>query len=48
MPHFMDVAPEYQTVSGMKPDAEKHQIFVDFEPVTFFFIFFFFASELRQ
>ncbi|XP_031619587.1 sensory neuron membrane protein 2 [Contarinia nasturtii] len=34
LPHMLNTAPEYQTVSGLKPDLEKHLIFADIEPNT--------------
>lgn len=45
MPHMFGAAAEYQTVKGIHPDANKHTIFADIEPVSDkpkkrFFIFF--------
>lgn len=34
LPHMLGAAPEYQTVDGIHPDVEKHQTFVDVEPVS--------------
>lgn len=36
-PHFFNADPFYHDqVDGMKPDKEKHQFFMSFEPVTYF------------
>ncbi|KAJ6640865.1 Lysozyme S [Pseudolycoriella hygida] len=34
MPHLLDVAPQYKTVKGLHPDAERGKTFVDVEPKT--------------
>lgn len=37
LPHMLGTAAEYRTVDGLKPDAKKHLIFADIEPVCIFF-----------
>lgn len=32
-PHMLETAEDYRTATGLHPDAEKHKIFVDLEPV---------------
>lgn len=33
LPHMLNTAPEYSTVSGLHPNEDKHLIFADIEPV---------------
>lgn len=35
-PHMLDTATAYKTVIGLHPDAEKHGIYAEFEPVCVF------------
>lgn len=37
MPHMLNAAPEYtRLIKGQNPDPEKHQIFIEVEPVSLY------------
>lgn len=42
---MLDTAAAYKTAIGLHPDAEKHGIYADFEPVSIFLIAFSFIAH---